>query len=155
MRNELPGLRADVKYELDNLLRLLVEWKKIKESKDSLAFVESRAIGSILHDFYSGIEKIFKRIAVTIDRSLPEGDDWHIQLLNRMAIKIDGIRPEIISEELKNKLGEYLGFRHVFRNIYGFELSLERTKFLAESLENTYKNFKEAIDKFESFLSKL
>lgn len=155
MKDELPGLKADIKYELDNLLRLVAEWKKIKENKDSLAFVESRAIGSILHDFYSGIEKIFKRIAVTIDRSLPEGDDWHTQLLNRMAMKIDGIRPEIISEELKNKLGEYLRFRHVFRNIYGFELSLERTKFLAESLENTYKNFKAAIGKLESFLSKL
>ncbi len=37
-----------------------------------------------------------------------------------MAIK--DTRPAVISEELAADLDEYLSFRHVFRNIYGFEL---------------------------------
>jgi len=41
------------------------------------AFIETRAAGSILHDFYGGVEKVFERIAIHIDDRLPKGDDWH------------------------------------------------------------------------------
>lgn len=59
----------DVKIEFGNLERLNKEMKdllaKFAETPD---FVERRAAASILHDFYSGVEKIFERIAPsTID----------------------------------------------------------------------------------------
>jgi len=67
-------------------------------------------------------KKIFSQIAIKIDQDLPAGEGWHIQLLKRMTIPIEGIRPQVIDEKLENDLEEYLRFRHLFRNIYGFEL---------------------------------
>jgi hypothetical protein len=99
-------------------------------TKNSLRVLETRADGSVLHDFYSVIEKIFKRIAARIDRDVPSGEDWHTDLLIRMAIFLDSIRPNVISENLKEQLAEYLRFRHLFRNIYGFELKWEKCKTL-------------------------
>lgn len=43
-----------------------------------------------------------------------------------MTIEIKGIRPPVISKELAAELDEYLSFRHLFRNIYGFELESKR-----------------------------
>lgn len=42
--------------------------------------VEVRAAGSILHDFYCGMEKIFERIAILVDHAIPEGMNWHTDL---------------------------------------------------------------------------
>jgi hypothetical protein len=38
-------------------------------------FIEVRASGSILHDFYCGVEKIFERIALSVDMNLPKGEN--------------------------------------------------------------------------------
>jgi len=71
-------LWEDVKIELENLERLNKEMKQLlREIDDKPSFVEIRAEGSILHDFYCGIEKIFERIALSIDKSFPEGENWH------------------------------------------------------------------------------
>jgi len=79
-------LTESIKIEIENLERLN------KEMKDLLAkigqeptFVEIRASGSILHDFYSGVEKIFERVAIFMDKNLPKGENWHIELLSQMA----------------------------------------------------------------------
>lgn len=48
-----------------------------------------------------------------------------------MTIPIKQIRPAVISEELAAGLDEYLSFRHVFSNIYGFELKGDRIDYLA------------------------
>ena len=85
-----------------------------------------RAQGSILHDFYTGCERIFLRIAKDIEGDVPQDEHWHIDLLKRMAAERGDVRPEVISEDLARTLRPYLGFRHVFRNIYGHELRPDR-----------------------------
>lgn len=36
--------------------------------------------------------------------------------------------PPVIAAELRERLKEYLGFRHLFRNIYGIELKWDKLK---------------------------
>jgi len=117
-------------------------------------FKEIRATASILHDFYSGIEKIFEKIALTIDNSLPSGEEWHIELLSQMAKPFSKIRGPVISEDLFKKLKEYLKFRHLFRHIYGFELKWEKIKILCEEMSEVLNKFIEEIDKFLHIIKK-
>ncbi|MBI5407066.1 MAG: hypothetical protein HZA18_05160 [Nitrospirae bacterium] len=49
---------------------------------------------------------------------------------------------------------EYLSFRHVFRNIYGFELKGERIDYLAKKFDKVVDRFIEEASKFLSFLNK-
>ncbi len=111
-----------------------------------------RAAGSILHDFYTGVEKIFREIAIKIDESLPKGDNWHIELLKSMATANEK-RDAVISQELMEKLKQYLGFRHLFRNIYGMELEWEKLKILLTNIrENIWKRFKVETNSFIKWL---
>jgi len=138
-----------IKEELDNLGRLSNEVNiLLSESGEEKNTFEIRAAGSILHDFYCGIEKIFERTAVTMNENVPAGLNWHTQLLYQMGKPVEGSRDNLISEKLIEKLKKYLRFRHLFRNIYGFELDWERVEPLCIDLNNIWTDFKSEIEKF-------
>jgi len=142
-------LESDIKFELENLERLVKESKELIEKiNDKPDFIETRAAGSILHDFYCGVEKIFERIAVNIDKKLPSGESWHSELLIQMADPWDDTRDELITAGLMSVLKEYMRFRHLFRHVYGFELRWERFRELFLRLEYTFNELKSGIEKF-------
>ena len=65
-----------------------------------------------------------------------------------MTVAVPGVRPRVISEELAAELDEYLSFRHVFRNIYGFELKGDRLARLSERLDGVAGRFEQEIETF-------
>lgn len=148
--------------EIDSLLLILesivneAEEKKGCFSSHKPDRFALRALGSLLHDFYTLVEDIFELIAQDINggRS-PESFDWHKRLLSRMSIAIPGVRPAVISEELRMRLEEYLRFRHVFRNVYGYLLDWERMRPLLDGLSETHKTFHKEMGHFRTFLLEL
>jgi hypothetical protein len=124
--NNLKVLERTIKDELNKLKLLDKEKTGLLEKKPSNYTL--RAGGSILHDFYTGIEKIFEDIAKEVDRRVPDGEGWHSELLHQMTLDIPGLRPSVLSASTEKRLREYLGFRHLFRKRYGFELDWIKMK---------------------------
>ncbi|MBI4687326.1 MAG: hypothetical protein HY756_06050 [Nitrospirae bacterium] len=147
----LKGIFAEIGKELDSLEELRKEMAEIK-SGDSI--ILRRSMGSILHDFYNCCERIFKKIALDINGGYEDTEKWHKALLFKMTIPIKGVRPAVISEELAAELDEYLSFRHVFRNIYGFELKGERIGHLAKKFDKASDRFIKEVKKFLAIVSK-
>jgi len=126
--------------------------KKVEVAKEEEKVFYNRAAGSILHDFYTGIEKIFCDIANKMDKIIPSGEDWHIKLLKSMAEPKRG-RPQVISGDSMEELKEYLGFRHLFRNIYGAQLDWVKLEFLLSKIqENLWMKLKA---EFNLFINKI
>src|SRR4030042_3094971 len=133
-------LRADLSRELDNVRRLAAEaaeWQP--RLPDWPEAVRMRTAGGILHDFYSGIERIFRHIATRVDEDFPDGPDWHVQLVQRMAINVETVRPAVLDEKTARQLDQYLRFRHLFRHSYGFDLEWERCRELLGDVPATYE----------------
>lgn len=107
-----------------------------------------RAVGSVLHDFYTGVEKIWELIARKVDGTVPPGDEWHKELLTQMSVEVPGLRPAVIDKRLRDLLGEYLRFRHVFRNVYGFELDWGKMKELVEKLPGAVETLQTSVRGF-------
>ncbi len=124
-----------------------------KSSKKKRVYEESLALK--LHNFYTGCERIFQKIADDINGGVPRSIDWHKRLLKSMSLEIENIRPLAISRETARALEEYLAFRHVVRNIYGFEIDSERLKGLISRVYDTHERFKKDINIFIDFLRKL
>ncbi len=156
MNSQIAGLIADIKQERERIKALVSELKELlSEIEGKPDTVNLRAISSILHDYYTGIEKIFSRIALEMEGELPKGENWHRQLLERMAVEIEKERPPVISKELEIKLDEYLRFRHLFRHSYGFLLQWEKCEKLAQNLQKCHKQFASELLEFLSFLREL
>jgi len=155
--NHFKILRAIIRQELEILKKLTENCQEYyvekKENIDNS--INLRVLGSFLHDFYTAIEKIFREIAKDVDGELPNGSSWHSSLLERMNLEIPTIRKKVINNELKIILYDYLRFRHIFRNIYGFELNWDKMGHLIVSLEGTYEKFRVQIEKFLDFLENI
>ncbi len=113
-------LKAEIDNEIKKLESLTDEAKGLYNKKASN--INIRAGGSILHDFYTGVENIFHIIASNIDERIPAGMSWHVELLNQMTLDIEEVRSAVISRETARSLEEYLRFRYLFRKRYGFDL---------------------------------
>ncbi len=151
MHNELKGRVA---IEFESLYRLLKEMKLLLAKDEAeKSFLEVRAAGSILHDFYGGVEKIFERIVVVTGENCPAGENWHTELLHQMATPVKGKRNAVISQDMMQSLKEYLRFRHLFRHIYGFELKWNRIKPLCLDMEALLERLRQEMDRFFSNVS--
>jgi len=156
-REQILSLIAEID-DLLNALNMVVE--EIEEKKREFSDKEPdqfilRALGSLLHDFYTIIEDIFELISSEMNGVRLDSFDWHKRLLNKMTLEIPGLRPAVISRRLKEMLDEYLRFRHVFRNVYGYLLQWERMKPLLEKAGAVYERFEEEIERFKDFLREL
>jgi hypothetical protein len=108
-------------------------------------------IGTIalhLHSYYNGVERILYVVAQSIDNSVPQGEDWHQQLLIQMTLPIPNIRPVLIGESAYRELNEFRGFRHVVRSNYAFELEHERVLALAQKLSIGSQAFQDDCQRF-------
>ena len=110
--------------------------------------MEVRGVGSYVHDFYNGIERIFERIAVGLEGSLPGGEKWHILLLEQMEAHRSGVRPAVIDHALEVRLLDYLRFRHRFRHTYGYRLEWDKLRPLAEGLSEILEVFRQELALF-------
>lgn len=119
---------------------------------------EEDYLGSLalnLHSFYTATERIFREIVQRIDGQLSEGADWHRRLLRQMSAEIPNVRPSVITVTTRDCLDEYCAFRHVIRNIYTFNLRLERIQPLAANLPECYQRLKQDSEAFCQTLAKL
>ncbi len=150
-------LQSEINHEILSLEALLRELETLKPrlAQKEISNLDLRAAGSILHDFYNGVENIFRRVAQELNGGLPAGEDWHRQLLTDMSLDVKGVRPPLVSEDLKLKLQKYLGFRHIFRNVYGFHLEQEQIKVMVKEFPRILSWLRREIAAFQEYLDKL
>lgn len=147
--------------QIDNVMKALAitvqEAKKKAEEFGGIVpdSFDLRGIGSLLHDFYTAIEDVFEIIVSDVNGAELDSMDRHKRLLATMSMEIPGVRPAVVSEELAHRLGDYLRFRHVFRNVYGHLLDWKRLKPLLNGVGPLYGEFQRELGVFREFLVRL
>ena len=150
-------LAADLEMELARLSQLeqdiyRVQREIARDSSMQDLFYENLALK--LHNFYTGCEKILQLVAVELNGGLPSGADWHKRLLDRMSQERDD-RPAILTRETAASLREFLGFRHIVRNLYGFELDPKRVAVLVGNYPAVWANVQTDVRAFVNWLRAL
>jgi hypothetical protein len=113
-------------------------------------FLDSAALS--LHGCYSGVERLLEQIASTVDRSVPSTHDWHRELLRQMTVAVPGLRPHVLSQGTVTALDRYRRFRHVVRNVYGFDLDPEPVQQLATNLRAVFDQVSAELQAFADYL---
>lgn len=150
----LNRIRNEILSDLEQISKLMNEYNDfIIKYSDQMDVYLLRVKASFMADFYTGVEKIFRLIAEELNGGAPRGEEWHKRLLHTMELEVKGIRPAVISERLYQDLLKFLGFRHVVRQAYGFQLDEKKLEELEKIFGKIWKQFSREIRKFCSFLA--
>lgn len=105
------------------------------------------ALGYTIQNIYNALESYFLRISRFFENDLPPST-WHRELVERMTIEIEGLRPRLLDSSLAQDIHELRAFRHVFRNIYGTRLDPERTRIVQNRVPSALTAFRRAHARF-------
>ncbi|MEJ2305783.1 MAG: hypothetical protein P8Y14_30030 [Anaerolineales bacterium] len=158
MIEDYLSLAERIRQELDNLWRVVKRAERAvdaarRQAEDQDLYIDSVVLN--LHDFYSGLERVFQQIGTTVDGHLPSGADWHRDLLNQMQDEMTDLRPPVLSQEAGQSLDEFLRFRHVVRNIYAFRFDPERVQHLVDLMQPVLEQVQTELLAFVSFLERV
>lgn len=158
-RRELLTLVAEIRQEVEAATRLAGEavdtWRRRREVAEDERRTYDESVALKLHNFYTACERIFERVAGELNGALPQTPDWHLRLLRSMSLDVPEVRPPVISAELGERLGDYLRFRHLVRNVYGFELDESKMDLMVARLEETAGDLAAQVGRFLDDLERL
>lgn len=132
-----------VNAELENIQQVLNQFPKSGQLR-KLSGLELAGAAALLHNFYNGIENILKQIVRDMGFSIPQGQNWHRDLLDMAS------QHKIITQSLRKSLNQYLAFRHFFSHAYAFDLDPDRIAPLVQSAHKIFKSFEKNAQKYRS-----
>lgn len=133
----LQDLAAD-KERIEDTLAALAKTLRRKRR----GFVELAAIATCLHNCYSGMENLLKRVLQHMQVPLPHSATSHKDLLDL------AVEQNIITQELSEALDEYRAFRHFFAHGYGIALQEAPLQPLAKNLPDVWQRFESELGNF-------
>jgi len=136
----MAKLKDKIDIDIETINRVFAAMPN-HEILSRLSTLELAGVATLLHNFYNGTENIIKRILIEKGITIPQGSSWHKELLN-LAVK-----ENIISNPVKEQLGEFPAFRHFFSHAYAIDLYAERMEPLVKSASGLYEAFKIEIAK--------
>jgi hypothetical protein len=143
------NLAAKIQLGLDELavIRGMMSPLIARTGEPALPVMETAAACTMLHSFYTEIEKILKLIALDLDKKIPSSESWHRDLLSQMAAATE-TRPAVVSASLVTRLAELLAFRHLFR---GASIALMRCNKLSPLMEKVNGVHAEVVSQLTQF----
>ena len=118
---------AVLKAEVDSRMREIETiYERIEERRarfsETAEGIDSMAYQ--IHNLYSAFEQLFETVVHFFENRIEE-QRYHVDLLRRMRLEIEGIRPVLVSDEAYILLDELRRFRHFFRHAYTADLKPE------------------------------
>ncbi|HEX6386336.1 MAG TPA: hypothetical protein VF177_16820 [Anaerolineae bacterium] len=140
MNEQIRLLQAEIRDDLEAIKNAYIALNNV--SRRELDAETSIIVGYYLHVIYGLFENLFTRIATLFGNRLNDQAQWHTQLLRRMTLEVQEVRPRVISDEAYQHLDELRRFRHLFRNAYLLRFDLDRLALVlrdAQQLEQLYE----------------
>ena len=114
------------------------------------------ALGYTIHNIYSLLENYALRIAKVFENEIGDSS-WHRELIKRMTLDIEAVRPLVWDRKLAGHIDELRRFRHAFRHIYDTKLDPEKLmiaqKYVKPAVDGALKANDDFIEKI-SLLAK-
>lgn len=126
--NQIIVFLAEFDHQVEQIEKIYdrLEKKLVRLENDAAADETVESAGYWIHNLYCAFEDLFESVAGFWENNVPSDGGFHINLLKRMVIRIDKIRPALLSDESYTHLNELRGFRHVFRYAYSHSLDKDR-----------------------------
>jgi hypothetical protein len=153
MNTQILTLKADIAADLKAIAALYtaIDRYGICPTGEEQLIV----VAYYLHNLYCAFESIFQRVAEVFENQLSDRAGWHAELLRRMALDIEGIRPRMLSDATADCLDELRRFRHLFRSAYRLHLDAERLALVCKKAQVLKLLYHADMEQFLLFLDSL
>ena len=116
--------------------------------------ISALIVAGLLENYYTCLETIFLRISQSFENKLNPAR-WHIDLLEKMTLEIEGVRMAAVSEETFSPLFELQKFRHFKRYYFELEYDWDRLDFLVAKLRQVHPLVERDLERFVRFVTVL
>lgn len=141
----LSLLKAAIKAQQGEIEKTFARIEE-RKGKGNTVYIESLAYQ--LHNLYCAFEDLFKIIADFFENRIENGAKYHRELLWRMRLRIEGIRPALLSEGTYRLLDSLRAFRHFFRHAYAYELDPRKVALVVEDAMTLRELYPRDIERF-------
>jgi len=137
------NLKIKIEHEISRIEKQITDAKPLLDlCKIKMPdFIEITATAQILHSFYNGVESVIILIFKSCGVALPNDIRWH-KTLFEMTFGNNSKNIKIITDDIKNKMQDYLTYRHFIRHSYSSELNWKEMELLVKELEETWSVIK-------------
>jgi D-alanyl-lipoteichoic acid acyltransferase DltB (MBOAT superfamily) len=109
-------------------------------------------IADTMVNYYTCLETIFLRISQFFENDLRK-ERWHQDLLEKMTLHIEGIRPAAIQDATFKLLAELLKFRHFKRYYFELDYDWDKLEFLQKKFVHAHPLIQQDLQAFLAFLN--
>lgn len=128
-------------------------YKKLEDRKKKRGKAGIESTGYQLHNLYCAFEDLFKIVAESFENHIQDKAKYHMELLKRMIVSIEGVRPPLLSQESYILLDNLRSFRHFFRHAYSYEIDARKVRIVLEDVDKLREIFKRDVEIFLESLS--
>jgi len=111
-------------------------------------------VAQVLDNFYTCLETAFLRVSRFFENSLDQ-QRWHSDLLEKMTLRIEGIRERVVSPATFSLLLELMLFRHFKRYYFELEYDWDKLDFLLGKYQECRRLVRQDLLRFIEFLEAL
>ena len=119
-----------------------------EERRHGKSVAELESLAYQLHNLYCAFEDLFRIVADFFENRIDDRARYHRELLWRMKVSIEGVRPALLSEESYRLLDSLRAFRHFFRHAYSYELDPRKVALVVEDALKLRELYQRDIDYF-------
>ncbi|HHE47877.1 MAG TPA: hypothetical protein ENL11_02890 [Candidatus Acetothermia bacterium] len=141
----LSLLKASIEAQRREIERIFA---KIEERRHGKSVAELESLAYQLHNLYCAFEDLFRIVADFFENRIDDRARYHRELLWRMKVSIEGVRPALLSEESYRLLDSLRAFRHFFRHAYSYELDPRKVALVVEDALKLRELYQRDIDYF-------
>lgn len=144
-KEKLTLLQSELKAQQGDIGKI---YQKLDDRQKEEGKGRLESIGYQLHNLYCAFEDLFKIVASFFENSIQDKTHYHYELLKRMTVQIEGVRPALLSREAFLLLDNLRSFRHFFRHAYSYELDERKLLIVLEDALKLRKIYPQEIDFF-------
>lgn len=143
------GRLALLQAEISGQLGLIDEiYARIEERQKSDSPYRAEALAYQLHNLYCALEDLFQIVARAFENEIVDRAHYHSELLKRMTLRIEGVRPALLSEDTARLLDSLPSFRHFIRHAYVYEIDPRRVALVLEDALALRQRYHDEIQAF-------
>ena len=143
-------LKAELNAQLSEIEDI---YKKLEDRRKKRGKAGIESIAYQLHNLYCAFEDLFKIVAETFENHIQDKTKYHMELLRRMTVSIEGVRPQLLSQESYILLDNLRSFRHFFRHAYSYEIDVRKVRIVLDDADKLREMYKKDVEIFLESLS--